>query len=77
MYAVKLKKWGIKSGIESISTNNNIVTVRLFAGLQFNRQKLLPFLRYGVKVGITQIIINLKNLGKDWQKVLEDMIRAI
>jgi transcription-repair coupling factor (superfamily II helicase) len=77
IYAVKLKVFGMKSGIESISTNNHIVTIRLFAGLQFNRQKLLPFLRYGVKIGVSQLIINLKNLGKDWQKVLGDIIQAV
>jgi transcription-repair coupling factor (superfamily II helicase) len=77
VYAVKLKAIGVKSGIESISTNNHVVTIRLFSGLEFNRQRLMPFFRYGVKIGLTQIIINLKNLGKEWQKVLEDIIRAV
>jgi len=77
IYILKLKVLGAKSGIESITTNNNIITMRLFPGLQFNRQKLMPFFRYGVKIGITQVIINLKNVGKDWEKVLEDMIKSV
>jgi transcription-repair coupling factor (superfamily II helicase) len=77
LFVVKLKSLGKKAGVESISTNNNIVTIRLLAGLQFNRQKLIPMLRYGVKIGITQLIINLRNLGKDWQKVFEDIVRSI
>lgn len=77
IYAIRLKVSGANAGIESISTNANIVTIRLFPGLQFNRQKLIAFLRYGVKVGITQIIINLKNLGKDWQSTLEYLVKSI
>ncbi len=45
LYAVKLKALGHKAGVESISTNDDIVTIRLFPGLQFNRQKLDPILQ--------------------------------
>ena len=74
---VRIKCLGSKSGVEAISTNESIVTIRLLPGLQFNRQKLVPFYRYGIKIGITQLIINIKRLGKDWHKILEDVIKSI
>jgi transcription-repair coupling factor (superfamily II helicase) len=49
------------AGIESITSNNSIVTIRLFPYSSTSRNS--SFLRYGIKVGITQLIINLKNLG--------------
>jgi transcription-repair coupling factor (superfamily II helicase) len=76
LYIVKLKLLSTASGIETITTNENIVTVRLLPGRQTNRQKLMPFYRYGVKVGITQIIINLKRLAKEWPRVLEEIIQS-
>jgi transcription-repair coupling factor (superfamily II helicase) len=77
IYAVRLKVLASSAGIESVSTNENIVTIRILPGLQFNRQKLGPMYRYGIKIGISQLIVNLKRLGQNWQKVLEDIIRAV
>jgi transcription-repair coupling factor (superfamily II helicase) len=77
IFVVKLKALGIRSGVEAISTNDDIITVRLFPGMQPNRQKLIPFYRYGIKIGITQVIINLKRLGKEWQKILEDIVKSV
>lgn len=77
LYMVKLKLICAKNGVDSITTNGNIVTVRLLPGIQFNRQRLVPFFRYGIKVGITQLIINLKQLGKDSLNILEEIIRSI
>jgi transcription-repair coupling factor (superfamily II helicase) len=76
LYVVKLKAIATKAGIETISTNGDIITIRLLSGLQTNRQKLVHFYRYNVKIGITQVIINLKRLGKDWQKILQEIVQA-
>jgi transcription-repair coupling factor (superfamily II helicase) len=77
LYALKLKSLGAKASIESISTNENVVTIRLFSGLRLNRQRLIPFYRYNITIGINQLIVNLKRLGKDWQNILEGIIRSI
>jgi transcription-repair coupling factor (superfamily II helicase) len=77
LYVIKLKALGQKTGVESISTNGDTVTVRLFPGLQTNRQKLIPFYRYNIKTGITQIIFSLKRLGGNWQKILEEIVKSI
>ena len=45
-----------------------------FAGLQFDKQKLEPLLREGIKAGVTQLTLNPKKLGKEWREVLEGVV---
>jgi transcription-repair coupling factor (superfamily II helicase) len=75
LYAIRLKTIAIASGIESISTNDNIVTVRILPGIQFNRLKLQSMYKYGIRIGISQLIINIKRLGTEWQNILEEIIK--
>jgi transcription-repair coupling factor (superfamily II helicase) len=77
IFIIRLRCLGSKVGIESISTNEGIITLRLFPGVQIQRPKMFPFYRYGLKIGITQLIIKIKNMGPEWQKFLEDLIRAV
>lgn len=76
LFVIRIKALGYRAGIESILTNVDIVTLRLFTGLQFNRQKLMPYYKYGIKIGTTQLIMGLKRAGKDWQKVLTDILKT-
>ncbi len=76
LYAVKIKALAAKAGIESISTEHGQIVLRLFEGLQFNKQQLEPF-RDGIKVGITQLRLNPKRLGSEWQQVLEEVLQKI
>ena len=76
LYVVRIKALGYRAGLESILTNVDVVTLRLFAGLQFNRQKLMSYYKYGIKIGTTQLIMGLKRAGKDWQKVLIDILKT-
>ncbi|MFC1984420.1 transcription-repair coupling factor [Chloroflexota bacterium] len=77
LYAVKLKTLAAKTGIESIYTERGQIIFRLFEGIQFDKQKLEPFLKDGIKVGISQLRLNLKRLGNDWQRVLEEILKKI
>ncbi len=77
LYVLKLKALGHKAGVESISTDGTTVTLRLLPGLQVDRQKFAAFYKFGIKIGIVQVIINLARLGSAWQKILEDIIRSI
>jgi transcription-repair coupling factor (superfamily II helicase) len=77
LYAVKLKTLSKIVGIESISTNNDTITIRIFPGVQFNRQKLSAMYKYGIKIGISQLIISIRRLGKDWPNTLECIVRSI
>jgi transcription-repair coupling factor (superfamily II helicase) len=77
LFIVKLKSLGRNVGIESIATNVNVVTIRLLPGLSVNKQKLIPLYRYGLKIGFNQVSLNLSRSGKDWMKVLEDLVKSI
>ena len=77
LYAVKIKALAAKAGIESISTEHGEIILRLFEGMRFDRQKLSPVLRDGIKVGTTQLRLNRRWLGKEWKRVLEDILQEI
>ena len=76
LYAVKIKALAAKAGIESISTEDGQIILRRFQGLQFDRQKLEP-VRDGIQLGLTQLRLNPKRLGSEWQEVLEGILNKI
>jgi transcription-repair coupling factor (superfamily II helicase) len=77
LYMVRLKALAARAGIESISTEPGQVTLRLFGGIQFTPGQRELISRDGIKVGLTQIRLNLKRLGSEWQKVLEEVVGRI
>jgi transcription-repair coupling factor (superfamily II helicase) len=76
LYILKLKALGREAGIESISTAGTLITIRLPPGLQVDRQKLFAFYKFGIKIGIVQVIVNLARLGDNWQKILQNIINS-
>ncbi len=76
LYALRIKILASKAGIESISTEDRQIVLRRFQGMHFDRQKLEP-VRDGIKVGITQLRLNPKRLGGEWQEVLEEVLRRV
>jgi len=77
LYVIKIKALAAKAGIESIFTEDGQIILRLFEGMQFNKQQLEPVLKDGIKVGITQLRLNPKRIGEDWQGVLEEVLGRI
>ncbi len=77
LYAVKIKLLATKAGIESVSTEDSQIVLRLFEGLQFDRQKLEPVLRDDIKLGVKQLRIDYKCLGREWQEVLEEVLGRV
>ena len=45
--------------------------------MPINRQQLEPLLRDGIKLGTTQLRLNTRKLGKEWKKVLEEVVKEI
>jgi len=76
LYAVKIKLLAAKAGIESISTEHGQIVIRRFEGIGFDKQKLEP-IKDGIRVGITQLTLNPKRLGKEWEEVLEEVLGRI
>ncbi|MFC2060053.1 transcription-repair coupling factor [Chloroflexota bacterium] len=77
LYALRIKILAAKAGIHSISTQDGQIILRRFDGIPFDRQGLEPVLKDGIRLGTTQLRLNPKRLGKDWQKVLEDILKMI
>ena len=77
LYAVRIKALAAEAGIESISTEDNRIVLRLFEGMHFDKQKLEPFAMAGVKIGLTQLRLNYKKLSNIWQRVLEEMVGRV
>jgi len=77
LYAVKVKVLAAKAGIESISTEEGQIVARLFDGMKFTpHQRALSF-PDGVRMGTSQLSLNPKRLGKEWQRVVEDLLDKI
>ena len=75
LYVIKIKILATRASIESISTEEGQIVLRLFKGMQFDKQKFEPVSRDGIKAGITQLRLDLKCLGKGWQKVLDEILQ--
>ncbi|MFC1941118.1 transcription-repair coupling factor [Chloroflexota bacterium] len=77
LYAIRIKIQAAKAGIESITTEHGEIVLRLFEGMRFDRQKLEPILKDGIKAGFTQLRLHPKRLGTQWQEVLEEVLKEI
>jgi transcription-repair coupling factor (superfamily II helicase) len=77
LYAVRLKLLAADTGIESMSTEHGNIVIRRFEGFPFDRQKLDPVIRDGVRVGHTQISLNLRRAGSKWKEVLGEILKVI
>jgi transcription-repair coupling factor (superfamily II helicase) len=76
LYAVKIKLLGTQAGIESITTEDKQIVIRLLAGMHFSpEQRALP-LPEGAKMGVSQIRLSYKSM-KGWKEVLEGVLRRI
>jgi transcription-repair coupling factor (superfamily II helicase) len=77
LYAVRIKLLAAQAGIESIATEHGQIIIRRFKGLPFDREKLAPIIKDGVRVGHTQISLNLRRLGSRWQEVLGKILGTV
>jgi transcription-repair coupling factor (superfamily II helicase) len=74
LYALKIKLLGAKAKLESVSTEDSQIVLRVFQGMQFDRSKLAPLLKEGIRIGVTQLRIPVQ---KGWQGLLEEVVRRI
>jgi transcription-repair coupling factor (superfamily II helicase) len=74
LYALRIKLLAAKAGVESVSTEDGQIIIRLFEGMQLDRQKIEPFLSEGVTAGRREIRLNYKR-AEGWQKRLEGILR--
>ncbi|MFC1905956.1 TRCF domain-containing protein, partial [Chloroflexota bacterium] len=67
LYAVKIKILGVFASIESISTNNNQIKLKMNEGVKLDKDMLLTS---GVKVGTGFVWLDVDYLKIRWQSVL-------
>ena len=77
LYAVKIKTLAAKVGIESIATEQGEIILKLFEGLRFDKEKLEPFLKDGIKFHPIYLRLRAKRLGKEWRRVLEEVLGKV
>ncbi len=77
LYAIKIKILAAKAGIESISTEDRQLVLSLLEGLKFSQKQRELLFKTGVKVGSSQIRLNLKQLDGRWQETLEEVLKRI
>ena len=77
LYAVRVKALAARAGIESVASEHGQITLRLFSGMHFDKQKLAPLAKDGIKIGLTQVRLNHKLLGGEWRKMLEEVLRRV
>jgi transcription-repair coupling factor (superfamily II helicase) len=76
LYALRIKLLAAKAGVESITTEDGEIIVRLFEGMQLDRQKIEPLLGEGVTAGKREIRVGYKRI-KGWEKVVGDLLNRI
>ncbi|GAF97667.1 unnamed protein product, partial [marine sediment metagenome] len=76
-YAVRIKGLAARAAIESVTTEEGLITLRRFQGIPFDKEKLAPLTRDGITVGRTLIKIEYKKLGRAWKRVLEEVLGGL
>jgi transcription-repair coupling factor (superfamily II helicase) len=74
LYAIKIKLLGAKAKLESVSTEDGQIVLRVFQGMQFDRTKLAPLLKEGIRIGVTQLRLPVR---KGWQGLLEEVLLKV
>jgi transcription-repair coupling factor (superfamily II helicase) len=74
LYAVKIKALAARAGVESITTEVEQILLKLLPGLELDSKKLAPVLQDGIKAGRRQMRLDPKRLGREWQKILEEVL---
>jgi transcription-repair coupling factor (superfamily II helicase) len=80
LFYVKVKLKSKSAGVESITTNSNIITLRLLPGLKIYHDGIKALNIYGTKIGHAQVIIDTIKTGSKWKNILLsilDLLRKI
>jgi hypothetical protein len=76
LYVVNLRALAARAGIQSISKEGGQVVVRLMEGLKVDRRRLGQSWQ-GLKIGTSQLRLDMALLGRKWRKVLQVVVEAL
>jgi len=70
LYAVKIKLLAGKAGVESVTTEDGLIVLRLLEGMRFTPQQREIALPDGVRMGVRQLSLSYRG-DKGWKSKLE------
>ena len=76
LYVVNLRAVAARTGIQSISKEGGQIVVRLMEGLKVDRRQLGQSW-HGLKIGTSQLRLDMAHLGGKWRKVLQEVVEAL
>ncbi len=77
LYMVKLKVLGFQAGLQSISREEGQIVIRAVGEVRIDSAELRRLQERGLKVGRTQLRLDIKRLGGNWREVLEEVVKDI
>jgi len=75
LYMVNLRTLAAQAGMQSISKEDRQIVIRFREGVKIDRRRLEKTWP-GLKVGVTQLRLDMRLLGHKWQKVLQEVVRG-
>ena len=76
LYIVNIKALAAQVGVQSISGEDRQIVIRFKEGVKIDRERLGQAWR-GIKVGTSQLRLDMRLLGNRWQQVLEEVVRGL
>ena len=77
IYAIKVKILAMEAGVASIATEDKKIVLKMAEGKKVGKALLERALGDGVKVGINQVRLDIKRLGKGWQEALAGVLKEL
>ncbi len=74
LYIVRLKLMARGSGIRDIIGEKGQIVIRLGPGFTIDKTALQEYFGEKLKVGTSQLRLDIKRAGKQWKKILEDLV---
>jgi transcription-repair coupling factor (superfamily II helicase) len=75
LYIVRVKALAAQAGIQAVSTERNQIVLKL--GRRVDRASLQRNFGDKLKIGTSQLRLDIKRLGKEWQEALEEVLGNI
>jgi transcription-repair coupling factor (superfamily II helicase) len=77
LYAIRVKLLAMDAGVESVATEGGQLILRMATGYKLDKELAGSWSFEGVKAGTNQVRLDMRKLGRKWQKTLEDMLQSL
>lgn len=77
LYMIRIKLMASGSGIRDIIAEKGQIVVKLDPGVRIDKLSMQGYFGDRLKVGTSQLRLDIKRAGKQWKKVLEDVIEKM